>query len=152
MNTGREMIAVTTKAWAASMGPEEYRALLNRLLEAERAGAKLLSAYLNGLPAGSPRWQVLHAVQADEALNCAALIRLLVGEEFHPSLSVGDFFPKGLAIEDWRERLEYLNGGQVWVAETIAAALPRVQQSGRADLGKMLDSHLKNIEKCKFLE
>jgi nitronate monooxygenase len=151
MNTGQEMIAVTTNAWAPSMGRKEYQTLLNRLLEAERAGAKLLSAYLGELPPDSAKWQVLRAVQGDEALNCAALIRLLVGADLHPTPAVGDFYARGLAIRGWRERLEFLNRGQGWVAKKIAAALPRVPESGRKVLQEMHDSHVANIGNCEAL-
>ena len=43
------------------MSAEEYGQLLNALLEAERAGAKLLAAYVNELPA--------HCAQSLEFLN-----------------------------------------------------------------------------------
>jgi hypothetical protein len=38
-----------------AMSPEELGRLLNLLLEAERAGARLLAAYLDELPAGTGR-------------------------------------------------------------------------------------------------
>jgi nitronate monooxygenase len=136
---------------AAPMALEEYGALLNQLLEAERAGAKLITAYIEGLPPGSATWKGIRAVQGEDALNCAALIRLLVDAELHPSLSVGDVYAKGIAIEGWRQRLEFLNRGRDRAAKTIAAALPRVPEGGRATLARMRNSHLANIEKCRAL-
>ena len=66
---------------AAPMPREELGRLLNLLLEAERAGAKLLAAYLRELPPGTGDWVGLHAVQRDEARNCAVLIHYLLETE-----------------------------------------------------------------------
>jgi nitronate monooxygenase len=151
MNTSDEVISTTARAWAPSMPSEEYGALLNRLLEAERAGAKLLSAYLDELPQDSFKWKSIRAVQLDEARNCAVLIHLLLEAEVTPTLAVGDFYGRGLAIHGWRERLQFLNRGQAWVAKRIAAALPRVPENGRAALEAMYDSHVANICSCEAL-
>jgi nitronate monooxygenase len=130
----------------------EYGRLLNMLLEAERAGAKLLAAYLDELPPGTGRWIGLHAIQRDEAHNCAVLIHLLLDADVEPTMAVGEFYRKGLAIHGWRERLEFLNRGQAWVANRIAAALPRISQLGaRTVLQSMHESHLNNIARCNQL-
>lgn len=137
---------------AGAMQREEYALLLNTLLEAERAGAKLLAAYVSELPPGSERLDTLSEVQLDEARNCAVLIHLLLEEGIEPSGAVGDFYRKGLAIEEWRERLEFLNRGQGWVAKRIAAALPRISHvDAREVLQAMLDSHVANIGICERL-
>jgi len=133
------------------VAPDEYGALLNTLLEAERAGAKLLSAYLDELTPGSFMWKQLRAVQLDESHNCAVLIHLLLEAEVTPTPAVGSFYGKGLAIKGWRERLEFLNRGQAWVAKRLAAALPRVPERPRRALQAMLDSHVVNIGGCEAL-
>jgi nitronate monooxygenase len=134
------------------MTREQYGRLLNTLLEAERAGAKLLAAYLNELLPQSAEWETLSEVQRDEARNCAVLIHLLLDAQVEPTTAIGDFYRKGLAINGWRERLEFLNRGQAWVAKRIAEALPRVSQAGaRAVLQTMLDSHVANIGICERL-
>lgn len=137
-----------------AMPQEEYGRLLNTLLEAERAGAKLLAAYVSELPAGTGEWVGLQAVQRDEARNCAVLIHLLLDAQVEPSMAVGDFYRRGLELRGWRERLEFLNRGQAWVAKRIAAALPRIPQSGaRVVLQTMHESHLANIALCQqFLD
>jgi hypothetical protein len=137
-----------------AMQQQELGRLLNLLLEAERAGAKLLAAYLNELPAGTAEWVGLHAVQRDEARNCAVLIHYLLEADVTPSMQTGAFYGKGLTINGWRERFEFLNRGQGWVAERIAEALPRMQESSCKDaLLKMHESHLANIAVCEqFLE
>ena len=135
------------------MSAEEYGAFLNELLETERAGAKLLAAYVDELPPQSSLWRALRQVQRDEAHNCAVLIHLLLNAEVAPSSAVGDFYERGLALRKWSERLEFLNRGQAWVAKRIAAALPRVPELGaKAALRTMHELHLANIDLCKELQ
>jgi Domain of unknown function (DUF6306) len=149
--TSEEVISTTARAWAPSMAADEYGVFLNQLLEAERAGAKLLAAYLDELPQGSFKWKSIRAVQLDEARNCAVLIHLLLEAEVMPTPAVGDFYGRGLAIRRWRERLEFLNRGQAGVAKRIAAALPRVPRTARKPLQDLLDSHAVNIGSCEAL-
>lgn len=135
------------------MSREEYGKLLNLLLECERAGAKLLAAYCDELTLDSDRRAWLGAIQRDEARNCAILIHLLLEEGIEPSMAVGEFYRKGLAIRGWPERLAFLNRGQQWVAGRIATALPQLSgfADGRRSLGAMLGSHLANIRVCEEL-
>jgi nitronate monooxygenase len=151
MNISEEVLSVTAAAWAPSMAAPEYGAFLNTLLEAERAGAKLLSAYLDELTPGSFMWNAIRDVQLDESRNCSVLIHLLLEAQVTPSAAVGDFYGRGLAIEGWRERLQFLNRGQAWVAKRLAAALPGVPEGARPALQAMLDSHVANIGSCEAL-
>jgi nitronate monooxygenase len=92
------------------------------------------------------------ALQRDEARNCAVLIHHLLEADITPSMATGDFYRKGLEIRSWRERLEFLNRGQLWVAKRIAAALPRIPPSaGKSALQAMHESHLVNIVLCEQL-
>jgi hypothetical protein len=131
------------------MNAQEHGRLLNTLLQAERAGAKLLAAYVDELPEGAPTRALLARIQRDEAKNCAVLIHLLLEAGFEVSTAVGGFYRRGLAIEDWEARFKFLNRGQEWVAEYIAAALPRLPASGRRLLEAMYESHLENIALCE---
>ena len=135
------------------MSRDEYADLLNLLLECERAGAKLLAAYIQELPPRAGALEALDRVQRDEAHNCAVLIHHLLEAGAPPSPNTGDFYRKGLAIHGWRERLEFLNRGQAWVARRIGEALPRIESaSARAALQQMYDSHLANIARCDGLQ
>ncbi|MGD9954321.1 MAG: DUF6306 domain-containing protein, partial [Burkholderiales bacterium] len=87
------------------MSHEEFAALLNELLEAERAGARALSAWLDELPVESAAWPRLRLVQRDEARNCAQLIDLLIGMGEKPSLKTGDFARRARATSGWAQRL-----------------------------------------------
>jgi 5-formyltetrahydrofolate cyclo-ligase len=135
------------------MATGEVIALLNVLLEAERAGAKVLASFLEDYPRDTPAWRQLAAVQRDEARNCAILIDLIRRLGGEASAATGDFLGKALAIEGRVARLNFLNRGQAWVARKIAEALPGIQEgSVRAALSAMHESHLLNIEACEALE
>lgn len=134
------------------MPAEELIRLLNVLLEAERAGAKVLAAFLNDYERGTPAWRQLATVQRDEAQNCVVLMDLIRRVNGTPSTATGDFLDKALAVEGKAARLQFLNGGQKWVARKIGEALPRLEQGFVRDaLRAMRESHLLNIEACDAL-
>ena len=127
-------------------------ALLNTLLEAERAGAKVLSEFLADYAEGSEAWQTLRRVQRDEAQNCAILMRLIRSLGAEPSKATGDFVAKALAVEGNAARLAFLNRGQGWVARKIREALPGIDAGElRSALVEMQDSHVANIATCDAL-
>ena len=131
---------------------DELLALLNTLLEAERAGAKVLAAFLDDYEAQSDAWRKLRDVQRDEAQNCAILMGLIRGLGARPSDRTGDFVGKALAVEGNAARLAFLNRGQGWVAREIRQALPRIGPGTVRDaLQTMHDSHLENIALCDTL-
>jgi 5,10-methenyltetrahydrofolate synthetase len=135
------------------MSAEEVIGLLNVLLEAERAGAKVLAAFLEEYERDTPAWRQLAAIQRDEAKNCVILIDLIQRLGGTPSAATGDFLGKALAVEGRAARLQFLNRGQGWVARKIAEALPNVKEDFvRGALAAMHDSHLLNIEACEALE
>jgi 5-formyltetrahydrofolate cyclo-ligase len=134
------------------MSAEEVIGLLNVLLEAERAGAKVLAAFLDDYERDTPAWRQLSAVQRDEAKNCAILIDLIRRLGGAPSAATGDFLGKALAVKGGAARLQFLNRGQGWVARKIAEALPSVKEDFVRDaLSTMHESHLLNIEACEAL-
>jgi len=146
------MSAVQPAAALPRTAGDEYAQLLNALLEAERAGARLVAAYERELLPDSPLASLLRTVQRDEARNCSILIHLLLDAGFEPTMAVGDLYRKGLEIREWRKRLEFLNRGQGWVATRLTAALWHVSDtSARTVLEVMRDSHLENIRACESL-
>lgn len=138
-------------ASGASVHPELIERL-NALLEAERAGAKVLTILGDGLEPGSPIAILLKRVQKDEGGNATVLfqtIRRLAGEASH---ATGDFVEKTLAIEGLTARLKFVNKGQAWVARKIDEALPLApDDETRAMLQEMKRSHLDNIAACAAL-
>ena len=134
------------------MAVEELVALLNALLEAERAGARVLAAFLDDYRRNSPAWRQLAAVQRDEARNCTVLIDLVGRLKGAPSAATGSFLQKALAVNGRIARLRFLNRGQEWVARRIGEALPRVNQDFvYGALFAMQVSHLLNVEQCDAL-
>jgi nitronate monooxygenase len=130
----------------------ELVGLLNTLLEAERAGARVLAAFLNDYARDTAAWTQLAAVQHDEARNCAILISLIRRVNGTPSAATGDFLGKALAEKGKAARLRFLNRGQRWVARKINEALPRIEQDFACGaLFAMQESHLLNIEACERL-
>lgn len=139
-------------ATPTELSREELVHLLNVLLEAERAGAKVLLIYLREFAGDALAEAALRDVQRDEARNCAVLVNLIDYLGAHPSAATGDFLEKALAVQGRRERLEFLNRGQAWVARRIGAALPKIgDQRIKSALEKMYHSHLANIDRCAAL-
>lgn len=134
------------------MSAQDLVAFLNILLEAERAGAKLLAALLSDYAGDTPAWKQLAAVQRDEAKNCAVLIDLIICMNGTTSGATGDWLAKALAIDGKAARLRFLNRGQHWVARKINETLPYMEQGFvRGALVAMQESHLLNIEACEAL-
>jgi len=119
--------------------------LLYALLHAERAGARVCALSLRDAPTKAHQ-KLLRTVQRDEAKSCSGLIESLSVLAAEPDDTVGDFVEKCLAIDDFHERLKFLNRGQGWVARKITEALPRIrQQSIKRQLDEMLEDHRRNI-------
>lgn len=134
------------------LSSEKLVELLNTLLEAERAGAKVLAAFLDDYERDTAAWRQLAAVQRDEAKNCAILIDLIRRLNGTPSDATGAFQNKALAVKGRVTRLQFLNRGQQWVARKISEALPYMEQGFvRGPLFAMQESHLLNIEACDAL-
>ena len=134
------------------MPVEELVSLLNTLLEAERAGARVLASFMDDYERDTPAWRQLAAVQRDEARNCATLIDLIQRLNGTPSAATGSFLEKALAVRGPIARLRFLNRGQEWVARKIHEALPRLEQDFVCGaLFAMQESHLLNIELCDAL-
>jgi 5-formyltetrahydrofolate cyclo-ligase len=134
------------------LGRVELAALLNTLLEAERAGAKVVAAFLAELTLEGEAGAKLLAIQRDESANCVILAGLLRHIDATPSRATGDFLEAALAVRGDHERLAFLNRGQRWVARRIAAALPQIADPRvRAELQAMRQSHEENVAVCERL-
>ena len=134
----------------APLTREELGSFLNALLEAERAGARVLRVFAAQMPIGEEALLELQRVQRDESRNCALLLGLLRKIGAEPSKRTGDFAERAIAVEGVLERLEFLNRGQAWVARRIAGALARVEDPEvREVLAAMHDSHLANVAACE---
>lgn len=124
----------------------ELETLLNRLLEAERAGHQLLDAMSR--ETSDPQMQALFANFTDVEISDTAvlegLIRLHGGT---PSQKTGDFADKVLRIDNLREQINLLSRGQAWVARKIEQALALSPPPDvAAFLKEMANRHRHNME------
>ena len=119
--------------------------MLNELLEAERAGARVTLESARAAGSG-PIAELMRTIQRDEARWCAMLARHVKALGAAPSPKVGAFYAKAMAIADLGERIAFLNRGQGWVVRKLREMLPRVRDDRlHADLAEMLRSHEANI-------
>ena len=122
---------------------------LNRMLEAERAGARALVVFMNDWPRNGREWTVLRKIHDDEAHNCA-----LIGEQLKKlgrdySHATGEFYAKAVAVSGNRQRIEFLLRGLGWAVREFSQAMPRIDDPEiRNTLGRMRDSHTRSIEAC----
>jgi nitronate monooxygenase len=119
---------------------------LNRMLEAERAGAKALVVFMDAYERNSTEWKLLRRVHEDEAHNCA-----LIGEQLKKlgcdySHATGGFYAKAVAVQGKRERLEFLVRGLKWAVREFDQALPGLENPEVKRLFlQMRERHLRSI-------
>ena len=125
--------------------------LLGQLLEGERAGARGVTIMSRLAKDGRSR-AALGAIARDEARFCAMLSRHITRLGGEPSAATGAFYDKLLAIEDTRQRLDFLDRGQGWVVRKLRDALPGIDDPAlRDDLADMLETHERNIARSQAL-
>lgn len=130
----------------------EVELALNALLEAERAGAKVLAVLRDGLDPRSPVRGLLTQLQQDEGANAVLLYKAIRRLGGAPSHETGAFVGRTLAIEGLTARLEFLNRGQMWVVKRITELLPQLADPAVRDmLETMRVSHLDNIAACETM-
>lgn len=123
---------------------------LNALLEAERAGAKVLAILRDELDARAPLRALLERLQKDEGSNAVVLYKTIQSLGGVASHETGAFVHKTLAIEGLEARLRFLNKGQAWVVHKIDELLPDVEDGAlRSMLETMRRSHVDNIAACE---
>jgi nitronate monooxygenase len=131
--------------------PAEVLELLNKLLEAERAGARG-AREMSSLAQSERTREALQGVAKDEARFCAMLFGHITRLGEVPSRRTGAFHEKLAALQALDDRLELLNRGQGWVVHKLEEAVPKIADDPlRADLREMLDAHQRNIERCTEL-
>lgn len=131
------------------MNETELLDLLNTLVEAERAGAKVAAAWEAEADDARLR-RLLGEVKQDEARFSAMLGGLVQHHGGTPSRNTGAFHEKALAMDGpLPERLAFLNRGQAWVIRRLQQALPQIQdEHTRRELQTMLDVHETNVARC----
>lgn len=130
----------------------EAIAFLNRMLEAERAGAKALVVFLDDWPRHGAEWSALRKVHDDEAHNCSLIGEQLkrLGHDY--SHATGEFFAKAVAVKDAKERIRFLIRGLKWAVREFDQALPKLPDPALRDLFvQMRARHLRTIAACEAL-
>jgi hypothetical protein len=119
------------------------------MLEAERAGAKVLVLFLDSFDRNSSEWKILREVQAREAQNCALIGKLLEKAGIAYSHDTNEFYDRALDVRDKADRLKYLIQGLRWAIRKFDEALPGLDPESRALFEKMRESHLRSIAACE---
>lgn len=135
-------------AYMGFAGPDEIVPLLQELLEAERAGARVALQSARGA-ADEQVAELMRAIHHDEAHWCAMLASHIKALGQRPSMQVGAFHAKAMAIGDLYQRIEFLNRGQAWVVRRLREMLPRLRNDAlHKDLSRMLLAHEANIDRA----
>lgn len=122
------------------------------MLEAERAGAKALVAFMDDWPRHGEEWAALRKVQADEAHNCSMIGEMLKRTGTPYSHATGGFYDKAVAVQGARERIAFLVKGLEWAVREFEKALPRIpREDVRYLVQGMRERHLRSIATCKAL-
>ncbi len=120
--------------------------LLNRLLEAERAGHALLDTLSQTTVESGLKslFTSFTEVEVSDVSVLEGLIRLHGGT---PSTAAGDFAQKVLQLENLKDQIDLLSRGQAWVARTVEQALDlQPPPDVAAFLKEMANRHRHNVE------
>jgi nitronate monooxygenase len=132
------------------MSDAELVDFLNRMLEAERAGARALVVFLDDWPRHGPEWQTLRKVHDDEAHNCALIGEQLKRRGRDYSHATGEFYRKAIAVKGARERIGFLVKGLRWAIREFEQALPRIGDPAVKQLFQgMRERHLRSAAACE---
>ena len=121
--------------------PEGEAKLLQDLLSAERAGARVASESLQ--QCDDPKIQaLLEQIRQGEVESCKLVLNCLKHLGIEPNRETGAFYGKAMAIESLEERLPFVDKGQQWVIRKLREYLPGCEDELiRGELEKMLHIH-----------
>jgi len=123
-------------------------ALLNELIEGERAGARGLLEMAR-MPEYAALKDLLNEVAADEARFCSMMSHHVERFGGQPSRATGVFAEKLVRREGLDAKMLLLDKGQSAVVKMLEEMLPRVADEAlREDLIEMRDVHVVNIRRC----
>lgn len=130
----------------------ELIALLNELLEGERAGAQALAHIVRSGP-DTPAAAALRDIAGDAARSVAMLSGHVSRLGGTPSTRTGAFFDKLIGAVGKDAQMNLLNRGQGWVVHKLRDALPRIGYDElHRDLKQMLEGHEQNIRRVSKSE
>ncbi len=97
---------------------QQLIAFLNALLEAERAGVKVLSDLIQEVDSEDLCF-MMRKFLIDEGMNCQILSSSIKRLDGKPSGNTGGFVNKIHSLNEQKEKIELLMRGQEWVAKQI---------------------------------
>lgn len=125
---------------------------LNRMLEAERAGARALVVFMEDFPRHSDEWRILRKIHEDEAHNCALIGEQLKRRGKDYSHATGEFYAKAVAVKGARERMAFLVKGLRWAIREFDQALPAISDSEIRQLFEgMRERHRRSAAACESI-
>ena len=135
-----------------SLSDAELDGFLNRMLEAERAGARALVVFMDDFPRHSREWTILRKVHEDEAHNCALIGEQLKRRGSDYSHATGEFYAKAVAVDGSRERIAFLVKGLRWAIREFEKASPRMADPElRSLFQRMGERHARSAAACESL-
>ena len=121
--------------------PEGEAKLLQDLLSAERAGAKVAGDSLQQCD-DPAKQELLEQILRGEADSCRLVLNCMTHLNIEPNRETGAFYGKAMAIESLEERLAFVDKGQQWVIRKLREYLPGCKDDFiRTELEKMLRIH-----------
>ncbi|HEX4929050.1 MAG TPA: DUF6306 domain-containing protein [Burkholderiales bacterium] len=134
------------------MSDGELDDFLNRMLEAERAGAKALVVFMDDWPRNGAEWKTLRRIHEDEAHNCALIGEQLKRRGRDYSHATGEFYAKAVAVRGARERIKFLARGLRWAIREFDQALPSITDPEVRELfAGMGERHRRSAAVCDSL-
>jgi len=123
----------------------------NMLLEAERAGVKVLGQLVSQTQ-DQQLLVLLKKFLRDEGVSCRILIALIHDLNAKPSDKTGAFVEKVQALESLEEKIDLLIRGQAWVARKIEEFVPHLPAgSSQLFLEAIKVQHQENVDALKKL-
>ena len=123
---------------------------LNRMLEAERAGAKALVVFMDDWPRHGSEWNALRKIHEDEAHNCSLIGAELKRRGRDYSHATGEFYGKAVSVKGERQRILFLAKGLRWAIREFEQALPRIADPEVKKLVEgMRERHLRSVATCE---
>ena len=134
----------------APFSDAELNDFLNRMLEAERAGARALVVFMDDWPRHGAEWKTLRKVHEDEAHNCALIGSELKRRGKDYSHATGEFYGKAVAVKGARERMAFLVKGLRWAIREFEEVLPRISDPEVKKLfAGMRERHQRSAAACE---